>query len=80
MIEKLERRDHERTATVENPVGRSFCFITCPFCKETVKAYVWSLSAFGKRCTNPTCLALHTSGNYSLKTHKTAEKPGRKNS
>lgn len=30
--------------------GKSLYRLKCPFCKNTVKAYVWSLSAVGKKC------------------------------
>ena len=55
-LEVAECREHERTGTY-SAFGRSYCYITCPFCNESVKAYIWSLAAGGKRCS---CGALHT--------------------
>ena len=56
-IKTAERRDHERTGTI-SAFGRSYCYITCPFCGTEVKTYIWSLSGGGKRCP---CGALHGS-------------------
>ena len=53
----MENREHTRTATYSR-VGRSFCYITCPFCGHEVRAYIWSLAGCGKRC--PGCGAIHT--------------------
>ncbi len=50
--------EYKRTSTF-SAVGRSYCYITCPFCNTEVKAYIWSLSGCGKRC--PGCGALHGS-------------------
>jgi hypothetical protein len=66
-IGTAERREHERTDGYSVASGRSHCYITCPFCGESVKAYLWSLAGGGKRCT---CGALHD--NYGH-THKKAE-------
>jgi hypothetical protein len=52
-----ECREHERTDTISVANGRSYCYITCPFCEAEVKAYIWSLSGGRKRCD---CGALHT--------------------
>lgn len=32
-------------------MGRSTVDIECPFCKDVVTAYLWSLAGSGKRCT-----------------------------
>lgn len=52
---RAESAVHARTG-VYSAFGRSYCFITCPFCKTEVKAFVWSLAGGGKRCP---CGALH---------------------
>jgi hypothetical protein len=62
-IRTAERRDHERSATT-SAFGRSCCYITCPFCHERIKAYIWSLAGGGKRCP---CGALHGSLGASYK-------------
>lgn len=31
-------------------MGRSTVIITCPFCKDSVTAFIWSLCGGGKRC------------------------------
>jgi hypothetical protein len=58
-----EARPHDRSDTYA-AVGRSYCYITCPFCGERVRAYVWSLAGGGKRCP---CGALHGSLGQSHK-------------
>jgi hypothetical protein len=63
---EADQREHERSAT-SSLFGRSFCYITCPFCHERVRAYVWSLAGGGKRCP---CGALH--GNLGM-TYKKPE-------
>jgi len=60
-----ESRAHERTVRHAYQVGRSYCYIRCPFCDLTVKAYVWSLAGGGKKC--PRCGALHTYSGRSIK-------------
>jgi hypothetical protein len=52
-----ETRQHNRGRT-HSAFGRSYCHIRCPFCLETVTAYIWSLSGGGKRCL---CGAIHDS-------------------
>jgi len=37
-------------------MGKSTVDIDCPYCGETITAYVWSLSGTGKKCP---CGALH---------------------
>ena len=54
---RCEHREHERSATRPG-VGRSYCYITCPFCGARVQAFIWSLSGGGKRCP---CGAIHFS-------------------
>ncbi len=48
---------HVRSGTTA-AFGRSWCYITCPFCHERAKTYIWSLAGGGKRC--PGCGAIHT--------------------
>src|SRR4030095_4133943 len=43
--------DHYRSA-----FGKSSIVITCPFCGDKVKAYLWSLAGTGKKCV---CGAIH---------------------
>ena len=50
-----EHREYSRTSAYK-VFGRSFVYITCPFCEVRVKAYIWSLAGGGKRCD---CGALH---------------------
>lgn len=38
--------------------GKSTCVIRCPFCKQDVTVYMWSLAGSGKKCL---CGALHSS-------------------
>jgi hypothetical protein len=62
----MEVREHERSAA-HSAVGRSYCYVACPFCGESVKAYIWSLAGSGKRCP---CGAVH--GSYGLSRKKTS--------
>lgn len=55
-----ESRDHQKYG-YHSRFGTSSCKIQCPFCGTVTIAYVWSLAGGGKRCTNKTCRALHTS-------------------
>ena len=53
---QVERREYtiaSETAegNVQNVASNIVWMIVCPFCSETVKAYLWSLSGGGKRCT-----------------------------
>lgn len=57
----MESKPHERTGTTSQ-FGRSYFYITCPYCSTEVKAYIWSLAGGGKRC--PGCKAMHT--NYGV--------------
>lgn len=59
-----ETKEHQRSGT-HRGVGRSYCYITCPFCSTTVRAYIWSLAGVGKRC--PGCGALHAGLGRSYK-------------
>jgi hypothetical protein len=64
----VEYRGHERTAARPAANGRSYCYVTCPFCGESVKAHIWSLAGSGKRCP---CGAVH--GNYGISRKKTSK-------
>lgn len=60
----MEEKVYERTESVRQH-GRSYCFITCPFCNTEAKAFIWSLCGGGKRC--PKCEALHNGYGSSIK-------------
>lgn len=53
-----ERRENIQKGYYSQANGRSYTYITCPFCGEVVKAYIWSLCGGGKKCP---CGALHGS-------------------
>ena len=53
-------KEHERSRRFSEPNGRSYCYVTCPFCGLQCRAFVWSLAGSGKNC--PGCDAIH--GNY----------------
>jgi hypothetical protein len=61
---EAEKRDYTRTGTYP-AMGRSYCYITCPFCGHQCKAFIWSLNGGGKRC--PHCKAMHTSAGFTVK-------------
>lgn len=44
-----------------NQNGRTRILIRCPFCENTFWGYIWSISGRGKKCTNKSCGAIHTS-------------------
>jgi hypothetical protein len=67
-LKTAECREHSSTAVQPVQNGRSYCYVTCPFCGAEVKAYVWSLAGGGKRCP---CGALHT----TIVTYKKTETP-----
>lgn len=47
---ECEHREYRVTRTgMERPSSR-IVYIECPFCKDEVKCYVWSISGGGKRC------------------------------
>lgn len=52
--------------------GRTYTYITCPFCRASVRAYIWSLTGGGKRCT---CGALHGGRGQSYRWAPEAIKP-----
>lgn len=62
------QRRHSRS-TAFSVFGRSYCYITCPFCGAEVQAFIWSLSGSGKKCD---CGALHGSTGYSMQPIKTS--------
>jgi hypothetical protein len=59
-----DRRQHERSPSRALANGRSYCYITCPYCDEKVQAAIWSLAGGGKRCF---CGALHNANGYTYK-------------
>jgi hypothetical protein len=46
---ECESREYQRGPTY-SAVGRSFFYITCPFCSDKVKTFLWSIAGGGKRC------------------------------
>lgn len=58
-----EQRPYTREGNYSQ-MGKSYTYITCPFCNDTVKAYIWSLAGSGKKCT---CGVLHGSYGWSMK-------------
>lgn len=67
-----EQLHYERSVTYP-AMGRSFCYITCPFCHEQCKAYIWSLNGGGKRC--PKCRAMHTAYGMTIRDRKAIKVP-----
>lgn len=55
------------TSAYHSEMGRSTVRIVCPFCDQSTRAYVWSLSGCGKRCSNPKCGALFGSGGTAIR-------------
>lgn len=53
-----EKRKKYASSAVTSEHGRSSIDIECPFCQTTVRAYLWSLSGSGKKCTG--CGGLHS--------------------
>ena len=49
-LSKAESRPYVTKEYVSEENGRSHIWLNCPFCKASVKAYVWSLAGGGKRC------------------------------
>jgi hypothetical protein len=46
-----EHRSYGGYRPGSSTMGRTVVYITCPFCDTVVRAYLWSLSGSGKRCT-----------------------------
>lgn len=63
---------YSHTANFSMPSGRTYCYITCPFCQAQVKAFIWSLCGGGKKCD---CGAKH--GGFGL-TYKPIIEPKKK--
>lgn len=61
-----EIKQHTRTGAVSS-FGKSYTFITCPFCGEETKAFLWSLAGSGKKCT---CGVIHTGYGTTIKKTK----------
>ena len=55
-MRRHEEREHVKHSA-RSEFGKSSVVIDCPFCGESVRAYVWSLAGSGKRC--PGCGAIH---------------------
>lgn len=47
--DKIVERQYECSG-VHPGMGRSYIYIQCPFCKEQIKTFIWSLNGGGKRC------------------------------
>ncbi|NLZ17128.1 MAG: hypothetical protein GX087_05275 [Desulfobulbaceae bacterium] len=67
---KQKEATEERTITnytglYREAHGRSFFYLTCPWCGERVRCSIWSFSGVGKRC--PDCGALHGPAGISRK-------------
>ena len=62
-VDRLEQREHTRRDG-PSTMGRTVVYITCPFCKDEVRAYLWSLSGGGKVCT---CGAKHASFGVTIR-------------
>ena len=45
-----ELRKIETVTNYHGEMGRSTVMITCPFCGDEVRTYIWSLAGCGKRC------------------------------
>ena len=46
---RIDRRGFSYSRKIVQ-MGKTRIWITCPFCKGTVEAYLWSLAGGGKRC------------------------------
>lgn len=57
-----EKREHKKYG-YQSRMGKSTVKIDCPFCGETITAFLWSLAGSGKKCT---CGALHGHFNITL--------------
>lgn len=65
----LEVRQYERTGNYPQ-FGRSYFYLTCPFCQRELKVYPWSLAGSGRNCP---CGAKH--GGWGLSRKKVAKTP-----
>lgn len=63
LYQDKEARPHTRRAG-RSEMGRSYDYITCPFCQVEVKVYLWSLAGSGKKCP---CGAKHSHFGFTLK-------------
>lgn len=50
MTKHQEHREHTGLRELSRSVGRILVEIVCPFCGDSVRAYLWSLAGSGKRC------------------------------
>ena len=69
-----ERAITNTTGLYREAGGRSFFYLTCPWCGARTRCYIWSFSGVGKRC--PGCGALHGSTGMSKKRIKTTTEAG----
>jgi hypothetical protein len=53
---RCEARSHDRSGEYSMPAGKTYFYITCPFCFDRSKVYAWSMAGRGKRCP---CGAMH---------------------
>lgn len=66
IINGYEIRDYGGVWGYVSQHGRSYGYITCPFCGADTRAYIWSLSGGGKKCNG--CKAIHGSIGSTLDT------------
>ena len=69
---EIDRRQHSRTGSYSQAQGGSYCYIVCPYCGATVKAFIWSLAGGGKKCE---CGALHGGWGYTIAPVHKPKKP-----
>lgn len=67
IVNGYEVRRYEKTNNFPR-MGRTYFYLTCPFCDRELKVYPWSLAGSGRRCP---CGAKH--GWWGLSTKKVAE-------
>ncbi len=60
-----ERMITNYTGLYREACGRSFFYLSCPWCGLQVRCSIWSFSGVGKRC--PDCGALHEPTGISRK-------------
>lgn len=46
----IEERSYGGYTSGPSTMGRTIVYITCPFCRFEVTAYLWSLAGSGKKC------------------------------
>ena len=65
--EKIETRNYTVNRTGLEHTSSNTVYFDCPFCKNEVKAYLWSLCGGGKRCDCGALFGSYGSG-YHWKT------------